>query len=246
MHTAPQCALIASACGAYVTWFGPSTTTVTIGTLGIACAIVSWRWLRRARDGDGDGNGSPRQATAPDARALREELETLSRMDRPEPLGQLTRLEAKHEAVQAVLSRRMRSGELTARRYAEAATQAWSAGLDNLNEIVVAHTATRGIDANHLKKRLEPDANLPNLSHEERTALERRRDLLEKQQRRIGALLSENEAIMTALDEVGIALADTRTDGDRSTDAQDAIAVLTQLAQRTSRYAASPSAQGQE
>ena len=232
------------------------TTTVIMVTLGITYAIasivswswerrasilswwwrhrasiLSWWWRRRARD------------TEPDTAALREELETFSRMGHPEPLDQLTRLKAKHEAVQSVLSRRMRSGELTARRYAEAATHAWSTGLDNLNEIVVAHTVTRGIDASHLKERLEPDTNL---SHEERTALRRRRELLEKQQRRIDALLSKNEAIMTALDEVGTALADTRTDGSRSTDTQDTIAMLTQLAQRTNQYAASPFAQGQE
>ena len=219
-------ALSAAAAYAFVAWFGPRTLTLLVAAIGLALGVGSWRWLRRAQEAE------PANAPTRDIGTLREELEGL---DRPEAADQLVRLEAKYGAVRAVLDRRLRRGELTSRRYAEAAAQAYAAGLDNLHEIAIAHTAARGIDATHLERRLAPEASL---DPEERAALTRRRDLLEGQLARIAALLSQNEAIMTALDEVGTRLAETRMDEGRDTDAQDAIEALTRLARRTGQYAA--------
>ena len=219
--------IVASAC-AYVAWFGAGALTLTITALGLAFAEATWRWQERTR------KHAPQSKATHDTETLGEDLR---RAGNAAAIDQLARLKAKHGTIRAVLDRRLRRGELTSRRYAEAADQAYAAGLDNLREIAIAHTASQGIDAAYLKRQLaEPEI----LEPEAREALLRRRELLEGQQTRTAALLSQNETIMTALDEVGTRLADTRMGAQQETNAQEAIETLARLARRTAQYAEHP------
>ncbi len=154
---------------------------------------------------------------------------------------QLRLLGEKLDTFTEVLKRRLNAGELTFARYLGTAEQVYLAAIDNLNDISVALTSVRTIDADYIEFRLAELRAQPRAGDDcrkERESLEERKALLERQLHKVAKLFAKNESAMTALDSTASVLADTRMGrGHASMETEQAMAELEELANRTHKYA---------
>ncbi|HEX9865035.1 MAG TPA: hypothetical protein VGC03_08735 [Acidimicrobiia bacterium] len=152
------------------------------------------------------------------------------------PLRQLKAIQEKRDSLVGVLNRRLESGELTYGRYLSTAQGVYLATLENLREVAVAVDSVSAIDDDYIVQRLDELADLDDdAAKSERGSLQDRRALLHSQEKKIAALLSENESAMTMLDRTTTALADAPI-GRQPQDAKAAMAALQELADRAERY----------
>jgi hypothetical protein len=158
-------------------------------------------------------------------------------LDDPRPAKQLAAIREKRDNLAEVLERRMDAGELTFARYVTTTQQVYLSALDNLHEVAVALKSVSAIDFEYIESRLtQLDDVTGEASDRERSSLESRRDLRLDQEKKIVELLAQNEAGMTAIDRTATALADAPI-GRTPEDAEAAMAALTELAERASKYA---------
>lgn len=155
-------------------------------------------------------------------------------------LDQLQRLKRKYEAFEELLRRKLNPRELTFGRYLGMAEQLYLGGLDNLTTVANIRRGLNAINAEHITQRsgrIAQNNRIDEIEQQELEALSRRKSLMERQAVNVTALLAQNEAAMTKLDEVMAEIASMNV-GDRraSMNIEQAMLELEELARRTSDY----------
>lgn len=169
--------------------------------------------------------------------SLEAELEEVGEDD---GLDQLQRLKRKYAAFEALLRRKLDPGELTFGRYLGMAEQLYLGGLDNLTTIANIRRGLNVINPERIARRardIASDGVIDPTERQELDALNRRKELLQRQTASVTALLAQNETAMTKLDEVTASIAALNL-GDRraSMNIEQAMLELDALARRSADY----------
>jgi hypothetical protein len=206
--------------------FGPSPPRALL-ILGVAAGVFWVWWLLYRLAGPGRAKADNQAGSGEAERAIRDELVEL---DCRQGVEQLAHLGGSFRSTVEVLSRRMHAGEITYERYLRGAEAVYQAALGNLRETAIALRTVRAIDP-ALGDGAQPVAREVSKLPADRLALR------DRQLGRAQALLSENEAAITALGRTAAALAETQTERGAAS-VEEAIAELQALAERVGRYAA--------
>ena len=222
-------------------WFSPSfLMSVLFLGVGVA-AVLAWPLVFAA-----SGNlgvllyGVPGELKEQDVEKLEALAADLESVGSEQGVDQLRMLREKLDSLIQVLNTRLQAGELTYGRYFATAEQVYLSAVDNLSEVVVSLKSVSSIDREYIDGRLK-ELRGANHRDEENTkevaTLESRRDLLDKQTKKVADLTAQNEEAMTVLARTATALADTRTTkGRASVNADEAMAELEMLAKRAGKY----------
>ncbi len=98
------------------------------------------------------------------------------------------------ENLKSVLSKQFSEGEITYKRYSEAANEVLLSGIDNLQDIIVALKSISDIDEKQLKGRIQSlDNTEDRFEQKEKKILEKRLDMYEAEVNRIQGMLLEND-----------------------------------------------------
>lgn len=165
----------------------------------------------------------------------------LTRLGAPQGTEQLRKLRPLLGDLREVLNQRLDSGEVTFARYMGAAEQVYLSALDNLRDVDVALRSVQSIDSAAIGQQLEqlrkPDR--PSAAQQQRIdSLVERKNLVDRQYKRVDDLLTQNESAITALLNAATAMANAETQASAAVDADTAMAELERLAARAGRYAA--------
>lgn len=221
-------------------WFAPPwimRLASALLALGV-CALWPLYFARRKPRPD-RAAGAATTADQDELRQVSALLRDLDALGFVEGAEQLRMLRGKYRNLAQILSLRLDSGEVTYRRYLGMAERVFLAAIENLQDVTIQLRSISTIDPQALALRIadlkqRTDFPVP----EAIRAIEERRTLYEGQRQRIGTLLSETEAAMTALDHTCAALAGNRTaKGLTDASIEDAMKDLAELADRTGRYA---------
>jgi hypothetical protein len=159
-------------------------------------------------------------------------------------LAQMRQLQAKYDALEALLRRKLDPGEMTFARYLGMTEQVFLAGLDNLTRIADTLRGLSAIDVEHVRRRLHTLANdgvESPLQDREAAALTDRLGLLERQREAVDQWLAENEQAMTQIDHVMAAIANLDTSaGHAAMSMESAMSELKHLTERASKYNPTP------
>ena len=154
---------------------------------------------------------------------------------RPDLAIQADRLYSRYRHVLDVLAARFQRGELAFERAQTLVTEVCLGAVDNLTSMASQAKGVMGVDGDFVRRRLEREGR--RLSAEERTALERRLELLEGTERRLGRLAARNESALTLLDDAAVAMARIETGRPQATVAADrALEELRRFIGRAERY----------
>ncbi len=225
---------------AFWSWFSPPwTMRLATGLLAVGVFALWPLYFARALPPapDGDTFAAAGQDESQQVAALLRELGSLGFTEGAE---QLEMLGEKYRNLADVLGRRLDAGEVTYGRYLGMAERVYLAAVENLQDVAIGLRSISTIDPAALALRLEDlrqrtDFPVP----EAIRAVEERRTLYQSQRQRIGTLLSQTEAAMTALDHTCAALAGVRSArGLTDASIEEAMKDLAELADRTGRYAA--------
>lgn len=154
-------------------------------------------------------------------------------------LDQLHRLNRKFKAFRELLSRKLDPGELTYGRYLGMTEQVFLAGLDNLQQVSNTLQGIRVIDGDALEKRIGElrGKSLDELQSRELEALESRMLLFRQHEKKIAALLTQNEEAMTRIDQVMAAISTMSTEqAHAGMDMESAMKELKELVARADDY----------
>ena len=155
---------------------------------------------------------------------------------RPDLAVQADRVYSRYVRVLDVLGARFDANELTYERAQGLVAEVCRTVLDRLASIASLAETVTGIDANYVRRRLARE--FEHLPEEERSALERRIELVEGTENRIRALLGGNESALTALDDLAVSMSALETGRQRATVAADqALDELRRFAEGVGRYA---------
>ncbi|MCH4564848.1 MULTISPECIES: cobyrinic acid a,c-diamide synthase [Halomonas] len=154
---------------------------------------------------------------------------------RPDLAIQADRLFSRYRHVLDVLAARFEHGELAFERAQALVTEVCLGAVDNLTSMASQARGVMGVDGDFVRRRLERGGR--RLSAEERTALERRLELIEGTERRLGRLTARNESALTLLDDTAVALARIETGRPQASVAADrALEELRRFIGRAERY----------
>jgi hypothetical protein len=222
---------------------GPAAVFVVPAVIGLALGLGSWTV---------DNTVSQQKRSAEYLLRLRERISgqrsaglarlkvNLNALDFDVGLAQLDQLQAKFDAFQSLLERKLNPTELTFGRYLAMTEQVFLAGIDNLNRCADTLQALSTIDPAKLQARirvLETD-NIESKGQDLETQTLRERQVFhDKQRERIDQWLAENETAMSQMDQVMAAIADLDTSsGHASMTMEAAMQELKSLAERASSY----------
>ncbi|WNK21271.1 cobyrinic acid a,c-diamide synthase [Halomonas piscis] len=142
--------------------------------------------------------------------ALCEAKKRLLAARQPAVAGQADQLYGRYRKAMAVLLERFDPGELAFERARSLVAEVCLTAVDNLTAMAARASGVAGVDAESARRRLAREGE--RLSQAERLALERRLALVEDTRRQLSELGGRNEAALTALDNMAVAMArvDTR------------------------------------
>lgn len=146
---------------------------------------------------------------------------------------QMANLKAKYDTFVAVVDDKFNPSEITYGRYLGIAEQIYLAGIDNLQQVVIALKSTRSIDRDYVEQQLKHlDENGVENKDVDYQALRDRIQLLEDTASHVDALLVENEKAMTQLVQTGADLAKVRINpGEAKMEMDQAMTELSYLAE---------------
>jgi hypothetical protein len=222
-------------------WFDPPWT-LRLGSGLLALGVFAlWPWyFARLPPSPGDGSEASASAVQDESRQVAALLRELHALGFAEGAEQVEMLGDKYRNLAEILGRRLDAGEVTYGRYLGMAQRVYLAAIENLQDVAILLRSISTIDPQALALRIADlkqrhDFPVP----EAIRAIEERRALYEGQRQRIGTLLSQTEAAMTALDHTCAALAGSRTaKGLTDASIEEAMTDLAALADRTGRYSA--------
>lgn len=225
-------------------WFAPPWPMRLASALLALGVFALWPLYFARRQPAPGLTARPSTAAGQDeARQVSALLRDLDDLGFTEGAEQLRMLGEKYRNLAAILGRRLEAGEVTYGRYLGLAERVYLAAVENLRDVAILLRSISTIDPQGLALRIadlkkRKDFPVP----EAIQAIEERRKLYEGQRRRIGTLLCQTEAAMTALDHTSAALAGNRTaKGLTDASIESAMQDLAALAHRTGRYAAGAS-----
>lgn len=156
-------------------------------------------------------------------------------LERPDLAVQADRVYNRYTHVCGVLDRKFAPGEITDERARALVREVCWTAVDQLKTMVSLAQGVRGVDADHIRRRLAQERDT--LTAEERQALEQRLRLVEGTEARLRELSGRNEAAITALDDTAVSVSAVRTDRPHaSVDADRALAELHRFAARAEQY----------
>lgn len=181
----------------------------------------------------------PKQAPQEDADALVQALwhtqQALLRHGRVHEAEQADRLYARYQHVLTVVDQTFDPRELASERVRSLVQEVCGGALQRLEAVSGLYAALANIDVDDVRARLAVGA--APLSAELRAALQRRLDLVTQNEQRAQALISANEAALTAIDDVAVALSQVDTRLERADVAADAaLQELRRFAEGAQRY----------
>jgi hypothetical protein len=220
---------------------GPSLLFVAPAAVGAAVGVGSWMLnytLRRDQNAAeylGRLQASLAGQTEETIARLRSELQEQGF----EPgLSQMTELQAKFRAFDALLRRKLNPAEMTFGRYRGMTEQVFLAALDNLSRISDTLKGLSAIDVSHATRRLQEladDGVESKAQDREIATLKERLGLRDSQRAQVDQWLAENETAMTQIDHVMAAIAGLDTEAGHATmTMESAMEELKSLAQRAS------------
>lgn len=221
--------------------FNPWIIAVTAG--GVTLALLAWAvnyGLRRDTFAN-DYVKKLYQKMEEQRRVRKAKLEAaLAEVNSDEGTSQFMRLGEKFAAFESMLGKKLNPAELTYGRYLGMAEQVYLGALDNLQQVADTLKSVEVIDANYIKQRLKELEGLGSSSEnakKERSTLQERLTLYEKQHANVHTLLAQNEQAMTKIDVTIAAITDMRTeDGSATLDIETAMNELQRLASRAGDY----------
>lgn len=169
----------------------------------------------------------------------------LARLGATQGAEQLRKLRPLLADLREVLNQRLSSGEVTFARYMGAAEQVYLSALDNLRDVDVALRSVQSIDSAAIGQQLAQLRQLgrPSAAQQQQIdSLTERKELVDRQHKRVDDLLTQNESAITALLNAATAMANAQTQASAAVDADTAMAELERLATRAGRYAANQTA----
>lgn len=222
-------------------WFAPPWPMRLASVLLALGVFALWpRYFARLQPRAALAMRAPTAADQDESRQVSALFKELDALGFAEGVEQLRMLGEKYRNLAAILGRRLDAGEVTYRRYLGMAERVHLAAIENLQDVAILLRSISTIDPQALVLRIADlkqrrDFPVP----EAICAIEERRTLYIEQRQRIGMLLSQTEAAMTALDHTCAALAGSRmTKGLTDASIEEAMKDLADLANRTGRYAA--------
>ncbi len=166
---------------------------------------------------------------------LWEAKKRLLAVGRPDLAIQSDRLYTRYTHVEAVLRNKFDERELTFERSRGLAGEVSRTAIDTLNTMASVARGVAGVDAEYVRRRLTQDS--ARMTEEERQALTKRLELVERTERRLRELSARNEGAMTALDDAAVAVAAVETDRPKASVAADlALAELRRFAEMAHQY----------
>lgn len=204
--------------------FGANPATLALLAGGVAIATGGWAWEYFGR-----GTQHARRYLLAHQQRLEEEREQSIRHLRqefeslhyPDGIAQIDLFDRKYSAFINVLNRKLPQEELTYHRYRTMTEQLFLNGLDNLENVVVSLHALSGIDVETLDQRISDESVSKPLNENELAQLRSQRDVYDKQQKHMDALLLKNEEALTRFDQVSAGLANTDFSNRRASMAMD-------------------------
>ncbi len=159
-------------------------------------------------------------------------------------IEQYNKVRQKFKNLRSLLDEKLKKGELTHVRYLGSAEQVYLSVLDNLKEVVTVLKTISAIDTDYINSRLVELEGLREPSPadmQEIRTLKERKQLRDKQFKRVSELLTWNEEALTTLDKTSTSLADMKTVRSISgTDIERARKELEELASRAHEYSSEP------
>ena len=159
----------------------------------------------------------------------------LVELNRPDLAVQADRLYTRYSHALEVLGEKFDAREVTFERARGLIADACGGATDSLGAMVPLARGSAGIDADYVRRRLRREGAV--IDTAERDALIRRLALADDTERRLAELTAGNEAALTALDDVVVAVA--RIDTGRaqaSTATEQALQELRRFAERAGLY----------
>jgi hypothetical protein len=154
---------------------------------------------------------------------------------------QLDQFKLKFDVLLDILKSKFDASQLTYNRYYSIAQEVYLAGIDNLNDIVLALKAMNSIDLKYIEDRLselkkKDPAN--NAVLKEVDALQRSKQSYQTQEDKINQLVAENETALTQIDEATIAISEITksTNKEAQIDMENSMTALAELAKRSKLY----------
>jgi hypothetical protein len=169
---------------------------------------------------------------------LKEDLITFKHEHGAKQLGQF---KLKFDALRDILKSKFDAGQLTYNRYYTIAQEVYLAGIDNLNDVVIALKTLKSIDLKYIDTRLaelkKKDPENKAVSKEVEALLRSRQSYL-AQEEKINKLIAENETALTQIDEVTVAISEITksVNKEAQVDMENSMAALAELANRTKLY----------
>lgn len=119
------------------------------------------------------------------------------------------RLYSRYRHVMEVLAERFDHGELAFERSSGLVSQVCFGAVDTLTRMASQARGVVGVDGHYVRERLAREGQ--HLNSEERTALQRRLDLIKQTEQRLKALGAQVESALTVLDDTAVAMAQIET-----------------------------------
>lgn len=151
--------------------------------------------------------------------ALVEAKRRLLAVRRPELAIQADRLYTRYARVVEALESKFDRRELTFERWRGLVAEVSLGAVDSLTSMASLATGVAGVDVEFVRRRLAREQQ--RLPAAERSALERRLELVDDTERRLGELSASNEAALTALDNAAVAVARVQTGQPQASVAAD-------------------------
>jgi hypothetical protein len=154
---------------------------------------------------------------------------------------QLEQFKRKFETLVEILKSKFDAGQLTYNRYYSIAQEVYLAGIDNLNDVVIALKTMRSIDLKYIDTRIS-ELNKKDLANKavqkEIDALQRSKQSYLSQEEKINSLIAENETALTQIDDATVAISEITksTNKEAQVDMENSMIALTELANRTKLY----------
>ncbi len=181
-----------------------------------------------------------RQLALQTNRSIKQLGRELSKVNESHGLKQLDLLQKKYEAFKSILGNKFNVNEISYSRYMGMVEQVFLAALDNLKQVADITQGINVIDEDHIIRRIKQLRGATSAAasnNQELDALVTRFELLQKQRDKVKAVLSQNEAAMTKMDEVMAAISIIDTSKNKATmDMDDAMKELETLAGRAESY----------
>jgi len=232
--------------------FGVSPWLIGAAAGGFGVAFISWlvNFSLRRDSFASDYVRSLHQRIEKQSQIKKSQLiKALKEVSSDQGERQFQRFNDKFATFQAMLAKKLDSGEITYGRYLGMAEQVYLGAIDNLQSIADALNAMKVIDIRYIHNRIveldrvkidgkDPRTKgMEDINASEYKALTKRSELYHTQKTKVDKLLAQNEEALTQLDLTIAAVAELRTnDKAASLDLETAMSELQKLASRAHKY----------